>query len=164
MRKFLIALLAVSTLGAGSAFAQSGSWVGASLGYPFGATIHYGMEDLFVPDLDLRVAGAIHFIGAFGVTFVADALYNLDLGGDPNLGAYAGGGIGLGFATAGGVSALVGDLHGLFGIEYRFSQQWGVYGEASLGYGTALAANTAGAYASVWGLVPGIRLGVNYHF
>src|SRR5690554_4245398 len=127
MRKFLITLLAVVTLGAGSAFAQSGMWAGVSTGYPFGVTVHFGMEDLLGPNLDLRASATGAFWGAFGASVVSvlvngDVLYGLDLGGDVNLNTYVGGGVGIGFVSASGTGAsastMLWNVRGLFGAEY----------------------------------------------
>lgn len=163
MRKYVIALLAVITLGAGPAFAQSGSWAGASVGYPFGVGVHYGMEDLFAPNLDLRVGARVDFIGAFGITLSGDLLYNLDLADDPNVNVYTGGGVNAGFVSVLGASVFIVDLHGLFGAEYMFTPQWGAFGEAQLGFGMVGVSGLGGA-GTAWGLTYGVRLGANYHF
>ena len=76
MRKFLIALIAVVTLGAGTAFAQSGYWAGFSVGYP-GAALHFGIEDV-TPNLGVRVNAGYNYIGS-GFALGLDALYDLDV-------------------------------------------------------------------------------------
>ena len=97
MRKFLVALIAVTALGAGTAFAQSGYWAGFSVGYP-GAALHFGIEDIS-PNLDVRVNAGYNYIGS-GFALGADVLYglNVDMGTAP-IDVYVGGGLGLGIGT-----------------------------------------------------------------
>lgn len=183
MRKFLVSLIAVAALGAGAAFAQGGSWVGLSTGYPFGVTLHYGMEDLFSPGMDLRLnlrgdfgggtlTGGVTY-SVFSVSVGGDLLYGLaDLSTDPNLNPYVGGGLTLGFAggsTSDGVSigGLAYDIHGLAGAEYLVASSFGIFGEVQLGFGQAAAAAVVGGTTvsqAVSGLTYALRLGVNYHF
>lgn len=169
MRKFMITLLAIATLGAGSAFAQSGMWAGLSTGYPFGVTLHFGLEDIGTPGLDVRanvgfglVNGSVSDSGvtvsysgnAFSVG--ADALYNLDLGLDANVNTYVGGGLGIGFgsvtsASSGGTTVdlsaanlglFTWELHALFGAEYMVTSEIGVFAELQLGYGSNTVSGT----------------------
>jgi hypothetical protein len=148
MRKLVISLLAVFVLGAGSAFAQSGFWAGASVGWP-GASIHFGVENV-AQDLDLRVNVGSTYTLAFSVG--VDALYNLNIDtGVLPLDTYVGGGaaIGVGPVTTIGL--------GVFGgIEYRLTEvdlpEGGVFFEV----GPAI------SFPFLVGVVA--RLGFNYHF
>jgi hypothetical protein len=192
MRKFLVTLIAVATLGAGTALAQGGMWAGLSTGYPFGATLHFGMEDLISPGVDVRFNFRGNMVGdsaanggytatwgglAFGVG--ADVLYSLsDLAVDSPVEPYVGGGLSLGLVSGSGtinpgntpfaVSGLGWDLHGLVGAEYIFADHFGVFGEGQLGYGGAATAalDPTGHYIAQSGSGPtfALRLGVNYHF
>lgn len=195
MRKFLIALFAVATLGAGTAFAQSGYWAGLSTGFPFGVSLHFGMEDLLSPGIDVRFnvkgstfGGAVQTAtstvlpaqtsptatySGFVFSVGADVLYNLDLATDPNLNAYVGGGLDLGFASGSttpgdtGIGGFVYDVHALGGAEYLITPEWGVFGEGQIGFGSkAVAVNRNGTVAGETqsGLTFAIRIGGNYHF
>ncbi len=150
MRKFLVALIAVATLGAGTAFAQSGYWAGFSVGYP-GATLHFGIEDIS-PDLSLRVNAGYNYIGS-GFALGFDALYDLpiDMGTAP-IDVYAGGGIGLGVGAGVdiAVNAVIG---GEFSLVDAGLPQGGVFME--VGPSISL---TPFAFGVVG------RLGFNYHF
>jgi len=115
MRKLILSLLAVAVLGAGSAFAQSGLWVGVSSGWP-GAALHFGVENV-VNGLDVRANLNATYGFAFSVG--ADVLYGLDvdLGALP-LDTYVGGGLSLLFVTG-----AVGVGLGAFGgVEYRLTE------------------------------------------
>jgi hypothetical protein len=148
MRKLLISLLAVSVLGAGSAFAQSGFWAGASVGFP-NSGIHFGVENV-VQDLDLRVNVGTTFALAFSVG--VDVLYNLALDtGMLPLDTYVGGGVNLGVGLVTGINV------GLFGgVEYRLAEvglpQGGVFFEVG----------PSVSIPFVFGVLG--RLGFNYHF
>jgi hypothetical protein len=151
MRKLVISLLAVFVLGAGSAFAQSGFWAGASVGWP-GAAIHFGVENV-VQGLDLRVnVGSSYNFRAFSVG--ADVLYNLvvDTGMLP-LDTYVGGGLAIGIGPATSIGAGV-----IAGVEYRLLEanlpEGGIFFEV----GPSLALTPAFAFGVVG------RLGFNYHF
>ncbi len=181
MRKFVLSVLAVAFIGSGAALAQSGSWAGASVGFPLGFSVHYGMKDLFGPNLDVRASLSGSFSGgsfaggsyrSFSVGIGADLLYDLGSLTDlAQLNPYAGGGLSLGFAgassTSGGTtvsgSGVAYDIHGLAGVEYLFSPEWGVFTEFQLGFGSAVV-GVAGSTAAVSGITYGARLGVNYHF
>jgi hypothetical protein len=65
MRKLVISLLAVFVLGAGSAFAQSGYWAGASVGWP-GAVVHFGVENVFA-GLDVRANVGYQYVQRRGL-------------------------------------------------------------------------------------------------
>jgi len=188
MRKFLVTLIAVAALGSGAALAQ-GYWAGASTGYPFGVTLHFGIEDLLSPGVDLRVnlRGDLIRGSSTGVTYSgfavgvgADVLYSLsDMVTDSPVLPYVGGGLMLGFVSGSatttgsppqtaGIGGISYDIHGLVGAEYPINPTWGVFGEGQLGYGAAAAA-AADQFgnivsASTSGLTFALRLGVNYHF
>ncbi len=158
MRKFLLSLLAVALLGAGSAFAQGMSsqyWAGFSAGYP-GATIHFGVENV-IESLDIRANLGFTYFGS-GLSFGADVLYGLAvdtgelpiavyLGGGPiiTLGLGAGGGLGV------GINALVGAEYSLADVGF---EPGGVFFEV----GPVL--NVVPTFNA--GFVG--RLGFNYHF
>jgi hypothetical protein len=148
MRKLVISLLAVFVLGAGSAFAQSGFWAGASVGWPR-AGIHFGVENV-VQNLDLRVSVGTAYVLAFSVG--VDALYNLNLDtGVLPLETYVGGGIGL------GVGAVTGVNIGLFGgVEYRLAEVGLPEGGIFFEVGPSV------TIPFVVGVLA--RLGFNYHF
>jgi hypothetical protein len=151
MRKLILSLLAVAVLSAGSAFAQSGLWAGASVGFP-GVAIHFGVENIS-PGLDLRVnAGSLYDFQSFSVG--VDALYGLDLAlGVVPLETYAGGGlsIGIGTDTTFGV--------GFFGgIEYRLFEMDLPEGGVFLEVGPALEVTPVFNFGMLF------RAGFNYHF
>ncbi len=166
MRRLFITLLAISTLGLGGALAQvtaepfdqevdiePGYWAGVSLGYPFGANFHFGMEDLISQGIDLRATAAVGFGGTFGIG--ADVLFDLpvDTGTTP-LDIYAGGGAHVGF---GGEDSgfMIGILAG---AEYRLVDaglpEGGVFFEfgPNIGFGDNDGVGVAA------------KLGFNYHF
>lgn len=150
MRKFLVALIAVAALGAGSAFAQGGYWAGFSVGYP-GAALHFGIEDIS-PDLSLRINAGYNYIGS-GFALGVDALYDLpvDMGTAP-IDVYAGGGVGLGIGTGVdvAVNAIIG---GEFGLADAGLPQGGVFMEVGPSFSLS---------PFHFGVVG--RLGFNYHF
>ena len=151
MRKFLIALIAVVTLGAGTAFAQRGYWAGFSVGYP-GAALHFGLEDV-TPNLSVRVNAGYNYIGS-GFAIGVDGLYDLavDTGTTP-IDVYVGGGLGLGIGSGFdlAVNAFVG---GEFRLVDAGLPQGGVFLEVGPSFR----------------VIPGFRFGVigrlgfNYHF
>ena len=151
MRKFLIALIAVVTLGAGTAFAQSGYFAGFSVGYP-GAAIHFGLEDV-TPNLDVRVNAGYNYVGT-GFALGLDALYGLavDTGSTP-IDIYVGGGLGLGIGSGFDLA-----LNAFVGAEYRLVDLGFSAGGVFLEVGPAIRVLPAFGFG-----VAG-RLGFNYHF
>jgi len=151
MRKLILSLLAVTVLGAGSAFAQSGFWAGASAGWP-GAALHFGVENV-VAGLDVRAnVGASYTFADFSVG--ADVLYGLDLDvGMLPLETYVGGGVALNIGTGIGFGA------GVFaGIEYRLGEVGLPEGGIFFEVGPSFAVTPAFAFGVL------ARLGFNYHF
>ncbi len=132
-------------------------WFGVSTGFPLGLNLHYGLNDIIVQDLDLRINGNL-FAGSLNplqmvLGIGVDGLYNLENPDSPNLGIYLGGGLGT-VLFLGSVNGNFGlDVHGLAGAEYRFAE-YGVFGEVNVGTG----------FASSYGLSAALRLGFNYHF
>ena len=160
MRKFLVALLATFTLMGTVAFAdghETGStqWFGVSTGYPVGINLHYGLKDLLMPDLDLRVnvTAASFDFATFSVIGGVDALYqlNLETVDDLPLDVYAGGGLNIG-ASLGATTQLSLSLSGLAGAEYMLTDELGVYGEARVGLGIPQI------------FQPALSVGLNFHF
>jgi len=150
MRKFLIALIAVVTLGAGTAFAQSGYWAGFSVGYP-GAALHFGIEDV-TPNLGVRVNAGYNYIGS-GFALGLDALYDLDVDtGTTPIDVYVGGGLGLGIGA--GIDVAI---NAFVGGEFRLVDaglpQGGIFLEAGPSFSLSPFA---------FGIIG--RLGFNYHF
>ena len=133
-------------------------WFGVSTGFPLSMNMHYGLNDIITKDLDLRFNGTL-IAGNFSplqmiLGIGVDALYNFENPDDPQLGLYAGGGLGAVIY----IGALTGaplniDAHGVIGAEYRFSE-YGVFGEVNVG----------NAFATKFGLGAALRLGFNYHF
>lgn len=132
-------------------------WFGLSTGFPLGLNLHYGMNDIVVTDLDLRINGTL-FAGSLSpiqmvLGLGVDGLYNLDNPDSPNLGVYLGGGLAT-VVFLGNVNGNFGlDVHGLAGAEYRFAE-YGVFGEVNVG----------SSFASNYGLNAALRIGFNYHF
>ena len=151
MRKLILSLLAVVVLGAGSAFAQSGLWVGVSSGWP-GFALHLGVEDV-IANLDVRANVNSTYGFAFGVG--ADVLYDLDvdLGALP-LDTYVGGGLNLIFVP-GGVGVGLGAFGG---IEYRLGELGLPEGGVFLEIGPDF------LVVPVFAFGINARLGFNWHF
>lgn len=169
MRKLLVLVVAALLLG-GLTFAQdsdasmmddmaTSQWVGISTGFPLGAVLHYGIEDLIAQNIDLRInLSGVTFLGlggsGFSISGGADALYHLpiDMEGEP-FDVYAGGGVSVGFriadGTDGGFSA---GLRGIAGVEYLITNNIGAFAEARVGIGLRPIFR------------PALALGVNYHF
>ena len=160
MRKLLLTLLATLTLLGTAALAQddmmgSTQWFGASTGFPLGINLHYGMEDLFAPDLDLRVnLSAVTFLYSdFSVAGGVDLLYQLnwETEDDLPLFVYVGGGLNVG-ASLGATTGVAFSVAALGGAEYMITDELGVYGEVRGGVGI----NPI--------FQPALFVGVNYHF
>jgi len=159
MRKLILSLLAVAVLGAGSAFAQSGLWVGVSGGYP-GAVLHFGVENVF-SGLDVRANVGYRYIGETGFGLGADVLYGLDIDtGVLPLDTYVGGG--LQFGIGGGGSLGIGAFGG---IEYRLGElglpEGGVFLEIGPSIGYRLNPDVD---EDAFGFDFIGRFGFNYHF
>lgn len=179
MRKLLVIAASIFVLTMGAAFAQDDdtaldvapdgdTWVGASTGYPFGLTAHYGLGNALGDGIDLRFNGQFSFAGSFGYSAIgfnlgADALFNIPVEAD-DVKVYAGAGPKLGFILAstnlgiGGASAGGFQLgaQGLAGAEYLVTDDIGVFGELRVGL----------SYLSGFGIGfdPALFLGANYHF
>lgn len=152
MRKLLVTLIAVATLGAGAAFAQGGFWAGISAGYP-GAALHFGVDDV-APNLAVRVNAGYNYIGTGGFAVGADVLYDLPVDmGDAPVQVYAGAGLGLGVGAgvALGINVFVG---GEFSLADAGLPQGGVFLEAGPSF----------AVVPAFGFGVTARLGFNYHF
>ncbi len=151
MRKFLVSLIAVAALGAGTAFAQGGYWAGFSVGYP-GAALHFGIDNIS-PGLAARINAGYNYI-ATGFSLGADVLYDLavDTGTAP-IDVYVGGGVGLGIGAGVdiGVNAFAG---GEFSLAQSGLPEGGVFLEA----GPAI------SFSPTFRLGIAGRLGFNYHF
>ncbi|MFA5550785.1 MAG: hypothetical protein WDA03_04130 [Trueperaceae bacterium] len=151
MRKFLIALIAVVTLGAGTAFAQSGYWAGFSVGYP-GAALHFGLEDV-TPNLSVRVNAGYNYIGS-GFSVGVDGLYDLavDTGTTP-IDVYVGGGLGLGIGSGFDLA-----VNAFVGGEFRLVDAGLPQGGVFLEVGPSFQVIPAFRFGVIG------RLGFNYHF
>ena len=152
MRRLFIGLLTVLVLGAGTASAQM--WAGISSGFPFGVTLHFGLEDVLSPGIDVRANGTVGFAGAFGVG--ADVLIGLPVNvPDIPIDVYAGGGPAVAFAGAGGFALAV---NAFAGVEYRLGQVGFDPGGVFLEVGPTIVLVPAFGAGFVG------RLGFNYHF
>ena len=177
MRKVLIAVVGALLL-TGVAFAQDedtvdvapngDTWLGASTGYPFGLTAHYGLGDALGDGVDLRFNGRFAFSGdlvssTIGFNLGADALFAIPVDSD-EVHVYAGAGPSLGFAattynagvTGGNLGGFVVGAQGLAGAEYLLTDQIGLFGELRVGFTYVTGINFAFA--------PTLALGANYHF
>lgn len=161
MRKLFVSLLAVVTLGFGSALAQDAfgntvelspnyyAGVGGGLNYRNAAFVmHFGISDLITDGIGTRFS--VLYNGAFGLG--ADVIANLPINtGNAPLGIYAGAGLNMMFvnrATAINIGILLGG-------EYRFAgfQEGGVF----LELGPAFSIN---GYGNAFNF----KAGFNYHF
>ena len=161
MRKLFVSLLAVVTLGLGSAMAQDafGNTVELSPDYYAGVAgglnyrsaaffMHFGISDLITDGIGTRFS--LLYNGAFGLG--ADVIANLPINtGNAPLGIYAGAGLGMLFVPR---STAV-NIGVLLGAEYRFAgfQEGGLFVELGpafsiTGHGNAF----------------NLKAGFNYHF
>ncbi len=163
MRKYLLSLLLILSIGSIASAQQSGNYAGGSTGYPHIIAAHYGFAELFGSDIDLRLSASFSLqnvsgMAATGGTLTGDALFHFRSGG---LSApYAGGGLTLGIGSvAGGASGFMWDIHGLGGYQYQLNPDLSAFGELSVGFRSY----HAGGH-SLSGLGLGLRVGANYYF
>ncbi|MGL4608203.1 MAG: hypothetical protein ACRCYY_00750 [Trueperaceae bacterium] len=155
MRPRLLVITLV-LLSASSSFAQTslrGYWGGVSLGLPTTA-LHFGVEDLFDEEIDLRATLGLSYAYTSGFYLGADALFDLDLDtGTAPLDTYLGAGL---FTSFGGEFGI--GLQGLIGGEYRFVEanfpQGGLFFEVG--------PDLYFAPSFLFGITA--RVGFNYHF
>ncbi len=160
MKKMLLTFTTLLAFSFGTTFAQDvvtplerpadAYWAGLSTGFPFGVTLHFGIDDVFASNADVRFIGSI-----FGdsVGLGVDALYGFGLDDEQTLDLYVGGGplLEVGNRFALGVNAFV-------GLEYRLSAigfaPGGIFLEAGpfVGFGDETFVDF------------NARLGFNYHF
>jgi hypothetical protein len=171
MRKVLLATVLSVLLGAGwGAFAQSGQYIGVSIGNPF-LQGYYGLEDTLAPDVDARIRLALGIFGGFGINVGADAIFDLGVLDDRGLlEGYAGVGPSLGFGGGSYLSAGYGyfsiDATGLGGVRYAIDSNLDFFAEAGLGLGYFGVTSRATGLASTFGggfYFP-FRLGVGLNF
>lgn len=178
MRKLLVIAASIFLLTAGAAFAQDedtvdiapdgDTWIGASTGYPFGLTVHYGLGDALGDGVDLRFNGRFNFSGGLtestiGFNVGADALFNIPVDAE-DIQVYVGAGPSLGFAlttyTAGIDGGSLGGFalgaQGVAGAEYFVDPQIGIFGELRVGFAYVTGFN--------FDFAPTLALGANYHF
>ncbi len=179
MRKLLVIAASIFLLTTGAAFAQNDdtaldvapdgdTWVGASTGYPFGLTAHYGLGDALGDGVDLRFNGQFAFAGGLtestiGFNVGADALFNIPVDAE-DIKVYAGAGPSLGFALTtynagvggGSLGGFALGAQGLAGAEYLVTEEIGLFGELRVGFRYVTGFNFTFA--------PTLSLGANYHF
>ncbi len=164
MRKYLLSLLLILSIGSIASAQQSGNYAGAGLGYPYIVSAHYGFADMLGNNLDLRVAGGMHMYTFSSFAVSGDVIYHFR-NVDPVSAPYAGGGLTLAFGggSALGVSysGFMWNVHGLGGYQYRFDPSWSVFGELQLGYSSWSVGSSIYSFS---GLSAGTRIGVNYYF
>jgi hypothetical protein len=149
MRKFVLALMAVTFLSAGSAFAQSGYWVGAA-GSLAGPSLHFGVKDV-VPNFDLRASvNSNYAFNGFGVSVAT--LFNIDLGVDTGAATYLGVGFSADLTSASGAT-----VDGFVGFDVNL----GEYGLSAASFFIEVGGAFRWPLANT-GLIA--RAGVNYRF
>ncbi len=163
MKKFLICSLFILLSAFSFVNAQQNIYAGASFGVStvsaFGLTdtatipitLHVGLEDLVIDNLDVRL-DTNFLLNADLTTFAlgVNGLYNFDLIPDQPIGFYAGGGI---RTIIGDDTANVG-LGAIAGADYRIVPQVSIFGE--------LRSDVYFSDPITSGL--GIGIGANYHF
>ena len=167
MRRISLLMLAALLLSVGTAFAQTDQtvtvtdltdpvndsyWLGLSLGFPFGGSVHFGINDLLGNGVDTR------FNASFtddAVALGANAIFDFAVNTDLPLDVYAAAGPTLIFGDNDGRGSGFG-LSGVAGAEFRFSgigfQPGGAFFEIGPFFGFDVRSRLAA------------RLGVNYHF
>lgn len=174
MKKWLIAFVLVLTTGI--TLGQSGYFAGGGInlayipgasarnefvdvgygGFGFGVSGHFGVNDLFIQDLDGRVSLGIGFARSVTIfKLAADVLYQIAV--DPNspLTPYAGGGLRLGSVSIRvanvGYSGFIAGIGLVGGATYAFTDELAGFGELNLDIGLG-------------GFTPSLIFGVNYSF
>lgn len=176
MKKLLITVMSVFVIGLGVGFAQTdveveapevevepgslsveiapeegvdfgtSQYIGASLPLPL--SVYYGIEDvgfLGGEGSDLRFHTGLYLLS---FNLGVDALFDITQLGE-NIQLYGGGGLEIGTAILVPVTV---SANGIFGGEYRFNQEIGIFGELGAGINYPFL------------VTPRITGGVNYHF
>lgn len=164
MRGFVATTIITFVLMTGAVSAQSGTYAGASAGFPLLLNVHVGFTDLIASDVDLRlnlggavigVDGFLAFAGVVG----ADALYRFPSDGDAAAGPYAGAGLGVGFAGGGGAGEFGADfalnVAGVVGFEHRVHD---------VGYFLEVRGNLTVPGAGGFFVWPNVGVGVSFHY
>lgn len=164
MRRFVGTTIIAVVLMTGAVSAQSGTYVGASAGFPLLLNVHAGFTDLIASDVDLRlnlggamigVDGFLAFVGVVG----ADALYRFASDGDAAAGPYAGAGLGAGFAGGGGAgeygAGFALNVAAVVGFEHRAHD---------VGYFLELRGNLTVPGDGGFFVWPNVGVGVNFHY
>ncbi len=172
MRKLFVLLLAALLLSAGTAFAQTDQtvtvagdltdpvddsyWVGLSLGFPLGGSVHFGINDLLGNAIDTRFNAS--FAGG-RVALGANAVFDFAI--DTNLPLEVYGAVGPTLIFGNSDNNLDEDASGfgisaLAGAEYRFTGLGFQPGGAFFEIGPFFSFNFDSRLAA--------RLGINYHF
>ena len=174
MRRLSVLLLAALLLSVGTAFAQTDQtvtvagdltdpvddtyWIGLSLGFPLGGSVHFGINDLLGNAIDTRFNAS--FSGS-QVAIGANAVFDFAINTNLPLEVYAAVGPTLVFGDNEDVGDLDNDGSGfgiaaLAGAEYRFTnigfQPGGAFFEIGPFFGFDFDSRLAA------------RLGINYHF
>ena len=161
MKKWLLTLTALFALSFSATLAQDSTsvmdrsadnvWAGISTGFPFGATLHLGVDDVLVDNADVRA-----IVSVFGdrVGVGADALYGFDnVGETQGLDVYLGAGPVLSIGND-----FVFGVNGFGGLEYRL---------ASVGFapgGVFVEAGPFVGFGDETFIDFNARIGFNYHF
>jgi len=176
MRKLLVASFSVLLLGLGAGFAQTdvevetpevevepgsvsveiapeegvdfgtSQYIGLSLPLPF--SVYYGLEDVAFlggEGSDLRFHTGLYLLS---FNLGADVLFDITQIGE-NIQLYGGGGLEVGTAVFVPITV---SANGIFGGEYRFNSEIGIFGELGAGINFPFL------------VTPRITAGVNYHF
>jgi hypothetical protein len=172
MRKVLLAAVLFVMSGA---FAQSGQYVGVSIGNPF-LQGYYGLEDALAPDVDARIRLALGIFGGFGINVGADAIFDLGVLDDQGLlEGYAGVGPSIGFGSSSYSLAGTGygygyfsiDATGLGGVRYAIDSNLDFFAEAGLGLGyygvTSRAAGLGGVTLGGFWFPTRLAVGLNFN-
>ncbi len=176
MKKLFAVLLSVLVLGLGVSFAQTdvevetpdvevepgsvsvdiapeggvdfdtSQYLGVSLPLPF--SIYYGLEDVALlggEGSDIRFHTGLYLLS---FNLGADVLFDITQIGE-NIQLYGGGGLEVGTAVLVPVTV---SANGIFGGEYRYNQEFGIFGELGAGINFPFV------------VAPRLTGGVNYHF
>ena len=164
MRGFVATTIIAVVLMTGAVGAQSGTYAGASAGFPLLLNAHVGFTDLIASGVDLRLnlGGALFGVDGFVVFFGvvgADALYRFASDADAVARPYAGAGLGAGFAGGGGAgefgAGFALNVAGVVGFEHR---------PHDVGYFLELRGNLTVPGEGGFFVWPNVGVGVNFHY